>query len=185
MQRGDPRGELAVIHDRILEGERGLLSQARAIIEENLSRWLGFDVDVQRTDIDLDGDLRIEMRGSLVVTMRWGVINGWFEYTDRDDRVEQIWDRPEVRLQRFCRNGLEAGELAQFLERDVSLIAGVELASCSIGAEDLDAIAGLPGLRCFGAYDGDGVDDGAILQVGSRALERLMLAGGEVTPAVL
>ena len=185
IQQGDPRGELAILHDRIMQGDTALLPQACAIIEANLGEWLGFDAKVHRVELDsFDGDLRIVLSDASTVTMRWGFID---RYQVRDlDQLAQLWDRPAVRLTGFGAHGLSAGELRSFLEaRDTSRIAEIQLAGATLNQADIEGICVLPKLRSFSADHCTGLDDDGLRFIAGRGLERLRLVGGTATPSVL
>ena len=177
IQQGDPRGELAVIQDRIFEAHRTkdqptlerLLPQARAIIEADLSKWVGFDVEVETVRVDLDGSLNIGLRGGQLLTMRWGVIDSWYHFDHSDlARLEQLCDRPAVRLRGFGLAGLHPGNLTQILEaRAFEAIVDVHVSGSAINSDDVDALARWP-LRSFAAVACSGLDDDALVRIGAR-----------------
>lgn len=192
-ERGDPRGELGMLFDRVRSAspqERTpLVGAIRALAAEHLEEWTGvggaqiFDVEYSEPD-----DLVAIHAGHATFLFRWTFLVGIQSAGGFLD-PSGVWDRPGTLLQILTLTEAEAGRTWRTIEgrdeRDLSLLTTVGLFSSALDEGDFRALGALPNLLRFGLHDCRGVTDAGVQHVARRGLRALSLGTPGVSPAIL
>lgn len=192
-ERGDPRGELAALFDRLRTAppvERSaLLGAIRSLASTHLEAWTGVDC-VQIFDVEYcEQEALVAVHaGHASFLFRWSFLVGLQMAAGFLD-PSTVWDRPSTLLQALTLAEAKAGQTWRALEgrspRELSLLSTVGLFSSTLDEGDFRALGELPNLLRFGLHDCRGVTDAAVQHVARRGLRELRLATPGVSPAIL
>jgi hypothetical protein len=190
-ERGDPRGELGIVHDRLIEARsaedharaRELLRVASDLVRAHLSSWLGFDVEVGAV-VDVDRDLIVETDAGRA-DLRWSRIVG---LSGGVDRVAMAFGRPAVALSTIHVTRALPGQLWRMLEgqrsEDLARLSVVGVSDTTLDEGDVRMMSGLPGLSGLFAKKTQGLDTARVAHLLPR-LASLILVETLPAPSIL